>query len=88
MNTGGRPVVGTHVVLSFRDGQGQILQTITAPMVGLAARDGALVADDFSKDPLQPNDTRPFEVTASQVPAGWNHTMPEMKIVTVSAARN
>jgi hypothetical protein len=87
-NTGGRPVIGATVVLSFQDAQGRILQALTAPMIGMAARDNALVTDEFSKDPLKPNDTRPFEVTVSQIPAGWNHTMPEMKIVTVSAEGN
>ena len=88
MNTGGRPVIGVSVVLSFQDAQGRILQAITAPLIGLTANKNALVTDEFSKDPLKPNDTRPFEVQVSQVPAGWNHTMPGMKVVTVSAEGN
>ena len=85
MNTGGRPVIGAHVALRFRDSQGRILQTLAAPMIGMAAKNNNLETDEFSRDPLKPNDTRPFQVTASQVPAGWNHTTPEMKVVTVSA---
>ena len=85
MNTGGRPVIGANVVLGFQDAQGRILQTITAPMIGMSAMDNSLVTDEFSKDPLKPNDTRPFQVQVSQVPAGWNHTMPRMRVVTVSA---
>ncbi len=54
-------------------------------MIGMAAKNNNLETDEFSRDPLKPNDTRPFQVTASQVPAGWNHTTPEMKVVTVSA---
>jgi hypothetical protein len=88
MNAGRRPVIGAKVVLRFQDGHGQILQTIAAPMIGVAPSNNALVADEFSKNPLKSYDTRSFEVTVSEVPARWNHTMPEMKIVTVSAAGN
>ena len=69
MNTGGRPVIGAHVALRFRDSQGRILQTLAAPMIGMAAKKNNLETDEFSRDPLKPNDTRPFQVTASQVPA-------------------
>ncbi len=88
MNAGSRPVIGATVVLSFQDAHGRILQTISAPMIGMTTKNNDLVTDEFSKDPLKPNDTRPFQVTVSQVPAGWNHTMPGMKVVTVSAEGN
>jgi hypothetical protein len=88
MNTGGRAVIGATVMLGFQDAQGRVLQAVSAPLIGMAARNNSLATDEFSKDPLKPNDTRPFEVSVSQVPAGWNHTMPEMKVVTVSAEGN
>ena len=88
INTGGRPIIGANVVLRFQDAQGQILQTIAARMIGLAPSNNALVADEFSKDPLKSNDTRPFQITVTEVPDGWNHAMPELKIVRVSAAGN
>lgn len=89
MNTGNRPVIGATVALSFENAQGRVLQTVTAPMIGMASTPGGtLVTDEFSKDPLKPNDTRPFHVTVSPVPASWNHSLPEMRIVTVSAEGN
>ncbi len=88
MNTGNRPVIGATVQLTFQNAGGTVLGSVTAPLIGMAQKQGTLETDEFSKNPLKPNDTRPFQVTASQIPAGWNHTMPQLKVLTVSAEGN
>jgi hypothetical protein len=85
MNTGDRPIIGSMVRLAFRNAAGTIVGTATAPLEGMTNKGQTLVRDDFSSDPLKPNITRPFRVSASRIPSGWNHTMPEMTVLTVSA---
>ncbi len=85
MNTGTRPIIGAELQLTFRDASGRILGSATAPMIGMTKQGSSLVRDDFSKDALKPNDARPFRVTVNQVPAQWNHALPEMKVLTVAA---
>ncbi len=88
MNTGNRPILGAMVRLNFRNASGAIVGTATTPLEGVTEKGQTLVRDDFSTDPLQPNATRPFRVSASRIPSGWNHTMPEMQVLTVSAEGN
>ena len=88
MNTGDRAILGAMVRLSFRDASGAIVGTATVPLEGMATKGQTLVRDDFSTDPLKPNATRPFRASVSRVPAGWNHTMPKMSVLAVSAEGN
>jgi hypothetical protein len=73
------------VQLTFRNSNGAIVGTATAPLKGLAKKGQTLAPDDFSTDPLKANAARPFRLTASRIPAGWNHNLPEMQVLTVSA---
>ena len=84
-NTGNRPIIGATAMLTFHNAGGAVVGTVTAPLIGMAKKGQSLATDEFSSDPLKPNDTRPFRLTVSQIPAAWNHTMPGMRILTVSA---
>ena len=86
MNTGSRPVIGVVTELSFRDKGGAVLANIQAPVEGMTKKGTSLQPDAFANDPLKPNAARPFRITVEQVPSGWNHQMPGMQVVTVSAA--
>jgi len=86
MNTGKRPIIGVVAELRFRDASGKILGNIPAPIEGMAKHGANLQADAFANDPLKPNDSRPFRISVDQAPAGWNHQLPEMRVLTVSAA--
>jgi hypothetical protein len=44
-----------------------------------------LVSDPLTKDPIKPNDTRPVRLGLDNVPRDWNHNLPEIQIVTVTA---
>jgi hypothetical protein len=85
MNTGNRPVIGVVAQLSFRDNNGKILSSVQAPLDGMIVKGTNLEPDAFANDPLRPNASRPFRITVEQVPAGWNHQLPGMRVVTVSA---
>lgn len=88
MNSGARPIIGAMVQLNFRDAAGAIVGTATAPMEGMVTKGQTMAGDGFSTDPLKPNATRSFRVSASRVPAGWDHKMPEMQVLTVSSEGN
>lgn len=88
MNTGDRPIIGSMVQLTFRNASGAIVGTATSPLEGMTDKDQTLISDAFATDPLKPNDTRSFRVRASRIPAGWNHNVPEMTVLTVSAEGN
>jgi hypothetical protein len=83
-NAGDRPITGAMARLTFRDAGGAIAGTATAPLEGMIDTGQTLVHNDFLTDPLKPDDSRPFRVKASRVPAGWNHAMPELRLMTVS----
>jgi hypothetical protein len=87
-NAGDHPITGAMARLTFRNASGAVIWTSTSPLEGMINTGETLVRDDFLTDPLQPNDSRPFRIRASRLPAGWNHSMPEMKLMTVSAEGN
>jgi hypothetical protein len=84
MNTGDRAVLGATVELTFRDAGGKAIETVDRPIEGVAQKNGALVTDEFGTDPIKANQPRLFRVTVDRVPAGWDHKMPEMKVMTVA----
>ena len=85
MNSGSRPVLSAIAELSFRDSNGKLISNVRQPLVGMTQSGNSLKEDNFGTDPLKPNQSRPFRITVDQVPAGWNHQTPEMRIVTVSS---
>lgn len=87
-NAGDAPITGAMARLTFRDANGAVIGTATSPLEGMTDADQTLVRDDFLTDPLKPNDSRSLRITASRIPAGWNHAMPEIRLMTVSAAGN
>jgi len=86
MNAGNRPILGSTVQLNFMDNTGKVVATVVKPLQGMAEQNGVLQSDDFGTNPLKPNQTRAFQVVVSPVPKGWNHTLPNMTVLTVSAA--
>lgn len=88
MNTGARPVLGASVQVSFRDAGGKVLGNVVQPLEGMVNKGSSLQSDSFGTDPLKPNQTRPFRVTVSPVPAGWDHNLPSLTVLTVSAEGN
>ncbi len=87
-NAGGHAITGAMARLTFRDASGAIVGSATAPLEGMTEKGDTLVKQDFSTDPLGPSESRPFRVRASRIPAGWNHNMPDMKVLTVSTEAN
>jgi len=87
MNAGNRPILGSTVQLNFMDSNGKVVASVIKSLQGMSEQNGVLQTADFGTHPLQPNQSRPFQVVVSPVPGGWNHALPSMTVLTVSATR-
>jgi hypothetical protein len=69
--------------VTFLDVQGRPVAQVQQPLAGLPKGGVGAVRGEFSQNPIGPNETRFFRVAVEQVPASWNHEVPELKIVAV-----
>ena len=81
-NHGPRPITGAVFEVKLRDNNGRIVEHYQRPMQGISSVKGE---NEFTKRPIKPNETRFFRVTVSPLPASWNHEMPEMQAIMVTA---
>ncbi len=44
-----------------------------------------LVSAPLANHPIKPNDTRPGRFALNQIPSDWNHNLPDIQIVTITA---
>lgn len=84
-NTGPHSITGIIADVKLRNTQNQVVLDVQRPLEGMAVHDHGLVSDPLTKDPIKPNDTRPVRLGLDNVPSSWNHNLPEIRIVTVTA---
>lgn len=84
-NMGKAAVRGAIAEVDFLDAQGQVVATLQKPLVGMAHGGTDLVQNEFSRNPIASREMRFFRVAVDQVPVGWNHEVPALKIVAVNA---
>jgi hypothetical protein len=41
--------------------------------------------EDFTKSPVQPNQSRPFRAYFDYYPSAWNHQVPQLTVTEVTA---
>lgn len=82
-NRGNHHITGVVVQLTFKNAKGGKLATIEQPIHGKAEGASPTLADEF---PIEPEQSRFFQVVIKQVPPKWNHELPDLKVVTVSAS--
>jgi hypothetical protein len=83
-NTGNTDITGVQVQATFKGANGQNLQTQIRPVEELQS---PTQAQDFTNNPIKPNQARDFRITFDTVPAGWNHEMPAISIGTVTGTK-
>jgi hypothetical protein len=83
-NHGQTTINGLAVQATFRGENGTVAGQENAKVLGLKQEGQTFVSDDLTKVPIKPNDSRPFRVTFDNVPQGWDHSMPGLRIVTVT----
>ena len=84
VNQGSTDITGVQVQATFRDANGQALETQLRPVSGIAGSSGA-DTEDLTKAPIKPNEARPIRIAFDHYPNGWNHQLPDLKVVTVTA---
>jgi hypothetical protein len=82
-NNGNNPVIAIETEATFRDTSGQIIGRVPAAMLAVDANGGPTKA--FADDPIKPQASRPFRLQFHNVPASWNHQVPELRITDVSS---
>ena len=79
-NTGNHEITGITVDAVFHDQAGAVIQRQTRPLSAMAATDASSVSS-FADNPLKPNTQRNFRAAFDNIPASWNHQLPELRIV-------
>lgn len=83
-NNGSTDINGMTVNVSFDGQDGRPLQSFTSAVESYADN----IAEPLTKDPIKPNQSRDVRIPIQNVPAGWNHTMPSIKVQDVTGFRN
>ncbi len=86
VNNGSTTINGIQVELDFKNLAGQTIEKETLPVEGIVQASNPPQIQNLSAAPIQPRQTRPFRVSVTHVPAGWNQQVPEMKILTVTGS--
>jgi hypothetical protein len=81
-NTGVANVSGATVEVDFHDAQGKVVSRVEQPIGGIAHGTG-FIKNEFSYNPIRPNEMRFFRVAIEQAPSGWNLEVPQLKVITV-----
>lgn len=82
-NQGNTEITGVQVQATFLGINGAHLETQTQPMIGAQ---GQNQTQNFTQNPVLPNQTRPFRIYFEHYPSGWNKQIPELKITQVTGA--
>jgi hypothetical protein len=82
-NRGNHHITGVVVQFTFKNAKGKNLATIEQPIHGKAEGASPTLADEF---PIEPEQSRFFQVIINQVPPKWNRELPDLKVVTISAS--
>lgn len=84
-NTGPHSITGIIADVKLRNTMNRVIADMQLPLEGTAMHDHALVSDPLIKDPIKPNDTRTVRLALNNVPPDWNHNLPDIQIITVTA---
>ena len=87
-NQGTTDITGVDVEVVLHGQDGAVVHQQATKMLGLEQAQGTSMKEiDFTQKPLKSGETRPFRVAVDHVPQTWNHQMPDLRIVTVTATK-
>ena len=84
LNHGTTEITGVQVQATFKNPAGQVLETQTRPIEGVAGTSGAQT-EDLTKAPIKPNEARPIRIAFDRYPDGWDKQLPQLTVTTVTA---
>ena len=71
--------------VDFYDAHGATVASVQKPLVGMAHGGTDLIRDEFDRNPIGSKEMRFFRIAVENVPPTWNHEVPELKLVAVTA---
>lgn len=80
-NAGKTDINGVLVNVTFEDTDNRPIETLTSRVDSYANNTAAPLVDA----PIKANESRDVRIPIEHIPAGWNHTMPEIKVQDVTA---
>ncbi len=84
VNQGQTAINGVLVEAAFKDAKGTTLETLQRPVEGVVGGSNA-TTQPLTDAPIKPSEARPVRIAFDQVPNGWNHSLPTLSIVSVTA---
>lgn len=84
MNNGQTAINGVLVEATFKDANGTNLATVRVPVEGIVGGSNT-TTQPLTEAPIKPSEARPVRIAFDRVPDAWNHSMPELTIVGVTA---
>jgi hypothetical protein len=84
-NAGIARVTAVTAQLDFYDANGAVVASVQKPLVGMANGGTDLVRNEFARHPIGTNEMRFFRIAVEDVPATWNHEVPVVKPIAVTA---
>ncbi len=82
-NAGQTAITGVQVQAAFDSASGQALATQTTALQGLTGSADTQV-QNFTQQPIQPGQSRPFRAYFDHYPNGWNHEVPQLSVTAVT----
>ncbi len=87
LNSGPTSVNGVQVDASFQGINGNNLETIRRPVEEMVGNSGTTF-EPLANSPIKPTEARPVRIAFDHVPQGWDHKLPALTIVNVTAVGN
>lgn len=84
-NQGQTDITGVLVDATFKSNSGQNLETVRVPVMGVEGGSNT-ATQPLTDAPVKPGETRSVRMDFTHVPEGWNRQLPELSVVTVTAA--
>lgn len=86
-NASSSRITGATAEVQFRDAPGKTIASVQKPMVGMAHGGTDLISNALARNPIKPNEMRFFRIAVAgeDVPPGWNHEVPQLKVVDIKA---
>ncbi|HET9183877.1 MAG TPA: hypothetical protein VFP59_17235 [Candidatus Angelobacter sp.] len=81
VNKSNHAITGATVQATFRNINGQALETVSSELSPAQGTGGVL---GFAANPIQAGATRDFVIHFQHVPEGWNGNLPDLRIAQVS----
>lgn len=82
-NTGKDSIPGATLEVNFHDAQGKLVGSVLKPIASMSHGGTDLNGNEFARNPIEPNQMRFFRVAVEQIPPGWNHQLPDLKVVAL-----